>query len=56
MPECKFGTNDKLTLDKSAVTRTDDASKSGKPSIAIDDCTFHQVFRQYIVKLNFSKK
>ena len=45
MPECKFGMNDKLILDKNSVARTDggDTTKSGKPSIAIDDCTFHQV-------------
>nr|XP_026694569.1 AP-2 complex subunit mu isoform X2 [Ciona intestinalis] len=42
MPECKFGMNDKLVLDKGNKP-TDDLSKnSGKPSIAIDDCTFHQ--------------
>ena len=44
MPECKFGMNDKLILDKNSVARTDgDTTKAGKPSIAIDDCTFHQV-------------
>merc|ERR1719348_2347077 len=41
MPECKFGMNDKLVLDK--TNKNDDSGKSGgKPSIAIDDCTFHQ--------------
>ncbi|XP_066297677.1 AP-2 complex subunit mu-B isoform X2 [Branchiostoma lanceolatum] len=46
MPECKFGINDKLVLDKSG--RSDDPSKvsaTGKASIAIDDCTFHQCVR-----------
>ncbi|XP_071945031.1 AP-2 complex subunit mu [Antedon mediterranea] len=40
MPECKFGMNDKITLDKQGK----DTEKSGpaKSSIAIDDCTFHQ--------------
>jgi len=46
MPECKFGMNDKLILDKNSVARTDgDTTKAGKPSIAIDDCTFHQCVR-----------
>jgi len=41
MPECKFGMNDKLVLDK--TNKNDDSAKSGgKPAIAIDDCTFHQ--------------
>ncbi|XP_071476342.1 AP-2 complex subunit mu [Diadema setosum] len=39
MPECKFGMNDKITLDKQG--KGDDPAKS-KSSIAIDDCTFHQ--------------
>ena len=44
MPECKFGMNDKLILDKNSVARAEgDTTKAGKPSIAIDDCTFHQV-------------
>ena len=43
MPECKFGMNDKLILDKNSVARTEGENKTGKPSIAIDDCTFHQV-------------
>ena len=50
MPECKFGMNDKLTLDKSAVNRADGESKSGKPSIAIDDCTFHQVRSLFVTR------
>ena len=44
MPECKFGMNDKLILDKNNAARSDgEPAKNGKPSIAIDDCTFHQV-------------
>ncbi|CAH1240240.1 AP-2 complex subunit mu isoform X1 [Branchiostoma floridae] len=47
MPECKFGINDKLVLDKSG--RSDDPSKvaatPGKTSVAIDNCTFHQCVR-----------
>ncbi|XP_064641864.1 AP-2 complex subunit mu isoform X2 [Lineus longissimus] len=44
MPECKFGINDKLVLDSKGKSSADDASRSttGKTSIAIDDCQFHQ--------------
>ncbi|XP_014662238.1 PREDICTED: AP-2 complex subunit mu isoform X1 [Priapulus caudatus] len=42
MPECKFGINDKIVLDNKGKTTTDDPSRSGKMSIAIDDCQFHQ--------------
>ncbi|KAG9348193.1 hypothetical protein JZ751_001928 [Albula glossodonta] len=47
MPECKFGMNDKIVIDKQSKGGTaDDAGKSsGKQSIAIDDCTFHQCVR-----------
>ncbi|KAJ8368113.1 hypothetical protein SKAU_G00081410 [Synaphobranchus kaupii] len=47
MPECKFGMNDKIVIDKqSKGGTTDEAGKSsGKQSIAIDDCTFHQCVR-----------
>ncbi|CAO2631294.1 AP-2 complex subunit mu [Lemmus lemmus] len=37
MPECKFGMNDKIVIEKQG--------KGGKQSIAIDDCTFHQCVR-----------
>lgn len=49
MPECKFGINDKLTLDNKGgktvaesgvITST--TTSSGKSSIAIDDIQFHQ--------------
>ena len=57
MPECKFGMNDKLVIDKQAKPSTPEAqnleSQLSKRqgggvnrSVAIDDCTFHQV--QYI--------
>ena len=53
MPECKFGINDKLTLDSKGgnktvtdssgvITSTTTTSGSGKSSIAIDDIQFHQ--------------
>ncbi|XP_074593036.1 adaptor protein complex 2, mu subunit [Brevipalpus obovatus] len=50
MPECKFGINDKITLDSKGKTSSalDDPSVKGnlggptKASIAIDDCQFHQ--------------
>uniref|UniRef100_A0AAY5KFC6 MHD domain-containing protein n=1 Tax=Esox lucius TaxID=8010 RepID=A0AAY5KFC6_ESOLU len=48
MPECKFGMNDKIVIDKAGKGGvTDDVAKSttGKQSIAIDDCTFNQCVR-----------
>lgn len=49
MPECKFGINDKITMEtkgKAASSTLDDPTRSsassGKTSIAIDDCQFHQ--------------
>lgn len=46
MPECKFGINDKLTLDAKGKNAGDEVGtkslSSGKTSIAIDDCQFHQ--------------
>ncbi|UYV68727.1 AP2M1 [Cordylochernes scorpioides] len=48
MPECKFGINDKITMDTKATgkggtsTIDDPTRSSGKTSIAIDDCQFHQ--------------
>ncbi|TSL47718.1 AP-2 complex subunit mu-A [Bagarius yarrelli] len=47
MPECKFGMNDKIVIDKQGKAgASDDTGKnSGKQSIAIDDCTFHQCVR-----------
>jgi len=44
MPECKFGLNDKLIMD-----REGSAGKSGgkrqMPGVEIDDCTFHRCVR-----------
>ncbi|XP_077961273.1 AP-2 complex subunit mu-B isoform X1 [Gasterosteus aculeatus] len=46
MPECKFGMNDKIVIDKQGKGGgSEDVAKSGKQSIAIDDCTFHQCVR-----------
>eukprot|EP01114_Cavostelium_apophysatum_P006799 TRINITY_DN1827_c0_g1_i2.p1 TRINITY_DN1827_c0_g1~~TRINITY_DN1827_c0_g1_i2.p1 ORF type:complete len:414 (-),score=123.00 TRINITY_DN1827_c0_g1_i2:50-1291(-) len=42
MPECKFGLNDKLTMDKE---RSAGVSKPKGLGIAIDDCTFHTCVR-----------
>ncbi|CAL4176959.1 unnamed protein product, partial [Meganyctiphanes norvegica] len=41
MPECKFGINDKIVMDLKRGA-TDEAVRTGKTSIAIDDCQFHQ--------------
>jgi len=38
MPECKFGLNDKLTMDKEQRS----GARARGAGIAIDDCTFHQ--------------
>ncbi|KAI3384984.1 hypothetical protein SNEBB_005160 [Seison nebaliae] len=37
MPECKFGMNDKITMESKITRQTNE-----KASIAIDDCQFHQ--------------
>ncbi|CAO3598474.1 unnamed protein product [Absidia cylindrospora] len=39
-PECKFGLNDKLLLDKDVVNRTPTTRKTH--AVEIDDCQFHQ--------------
>jgi len=41
MPECKFGLNDKILMDKEAKTGV----RSRGQGIALDDCTFHQCVR-----------
>uniref|UniRef100_A0A183CDT8 MHD domain-containing protein n=1 Tax=Globodera pallida TaxID=36090 RepID=A0A183CDT8_GLOPA len=41
MPECKFGINDKLTIEGKGRTGSDDPSKTSS-DFAIDDCQFHQ--------------
>ena len=38
MPECKFGLNDKIVIEKEAKSR-------GKSGVEIDDCTFHRCVR-----------
>uniref|UniRef100_A0A915ERA2 MHD domain-containing protein n=1 Tax=Ditylenchus dipsaci TaxID=166011 RepID=A0A915ERA2_9BILA len=42
MPECKFGINDKLTIEGKGRGGTEDPSKASRASVAIDDCQFHQ--------------
>lgn len=41
MPECKFGINDKIIMEAKR-SMSDESSRSGRSSIAIDDCQFHQ--------------
>lgn len=38
MPECKFGLNDKLVIEK-------ETNNNRKPGVEIDDCTFHRCVR-----------
>jgi AP-2 complex subunit mu-1 len=38
MPECKFGLNDKLVIEK-------ETNQNRKPGVEIDDCTFHRCVR-----------
>ncbi|CEP02310.1 MHD domain-containing protein [Plasmodiophora brassicae] len=45
MPECKFGMNDKLVLDKDPAKAAPSSNKKGGAGIAIDDCTFHRCVR-----------
>ncbi|VDN31229.1 unnamed protein product [Cylicostephanus goldi] len=42
MPECKFGINDKITIDGKGKGASDDPNKAARASVAIDDCQFHQ--------------
>uniref|UniRef100_A0A0K0EV70 AP-50 (inferred by orthology to a D. melanogaster protein) n=2 Tax=Strongyloides TaxID=6247 RepID=A0A0K0EV70_STRVS len=42
MPECKFGINDKITIEGKTKSGTDDLSKSTKAAVGLDDCQFHQ--------------
>lgn len=42
MPECKFGLNDKLIMEKEGAGG---AAASSKASVEIDDCTFHRCVR-----------
>ncbi|MBZ3888966.1 AP-2 complex subunit mu [Sciurus carolinensis] len=52
MPECKFGINDKIVIEKQGKVTADETSKSGKQSIAIDDCTFLAVCDSASLTLN----
>jgi AP-2 complex subunit mu-1 len=48
MPECKFGLNDKLVLEKETRgggTTAAAAISKRKPGVEIDDCTFHRCVR-----------
>jgi AP-2 complex subunit mu-1 len=40
MPECKFGLNDKLIMEKESTTAAGNPQKNG--GVEIDDCTFHR--------------
>uniref|UniRef100_A0AC34GPM8 MHD domain-containing protein n=1 Tax=Panagrolaimus sp. ES5 TaxID=591445 RepID=A0AC34GPM8_9BILA len=42
MPECKFGINDKLTIEGKGRGTSEDPAKASRTSVAIDDCQFHQ--------------
>lgn len=64
MPECKFGMNDKLVVDKQAKPSTPEAQNlesqlnkrqggGANRSVAIDDCTFHQVNTHSFQKAEF---
>jgi AP-2 complex subunit mu-1 len=44
MPECRFGMNDKLMMDRDATRTRRPGSRRARP-IAFDDCTFHQCVR-----------
>ena len=63
MPECKFGMNDKLVIDKQAKPSTPEAQslesqlnkrQGGNRSVAIDDCTFHQVLQSVFINTKTS--
>ena len=42
MPDCKFGLNDKLIMERDATAR---GRPDRRPSVALDDCTFHRCVR-----------
>jgi AP-2 complex subunit mu-1 len=47
-PECKFGLNDKLVLDKSTKPRSEVpglADSAPEGAVELDDCQFHQCVR-----------
>lgn len=43
MPECKFGLNDKLIMDKEGSGAGYAADGKGPSGVEIDDCTFHRL-------------
>ena len=45
MPECKFGLNDKLMIDKDSGKAKSEPSAGGSSGIAIDDIVFHRCVR-----------
>jgi AP-2 complex subunit mu-1 len=45
MPECKFGLNDKLIVDKENAAAAGAHGKSAKNAVELDDCTFHRCVR-----------
>jgi len=47
MPECKFGLNDKLVIEKENTqgAHSGGKSKQNKTGVEIDDCTFHRCVR-----------
>ena len=54
MPECKFGLNDKLIMDKDKSKEKDPnvpqrTSRTGGGDIELDDCTFHRHFIIHIL-------
>ena len=44
MPECKFGLNDKLVMDKQGGASGGKGRRAGR-AVEIDDCTFHRCVR-----------
>lgn len=42
MPDCKFGLNDKLVMERDASAR---GRHDRRPSVSLDDCTFHRCVR-----------
>lgn len=45
MPECKFGLNDKLIMEKEGGAASVAAAHSKSTGVEIDDCTFHRCVR-----------
>eukprot|EP00940_MAST-03C_sp_MAST-3C-sp2_P000984 g984.t1 len=45
MPECKFGLNDKVSMDNDVRAGKVRATAKNKPSVSLADCTFHRCVR-----------